>query len=252
MEFKVKLEQFEGPFDLLLHLVEKAELDISEINISKITDEYLKYVERLEKLDLEGVSDFLIVAATLIEIKGRSLLPNRKKKLPDSEEVEDPREQLVRRLLEYKRYKEVAEVLEQMAAKQNAFHTRAPEVLKDSKEPLNLSLSNLYSAFQKALERSPIPDRPKSHEIKKEKITIEQKMSFIKLELTKNNNLSFQRLMLGCLSREEKVLTFLAILELIRIKMIKVTQYQSFGDITITARKRGDENWNEGEVSTTA
>ncbi|WP_353892322.1 segregation/condensation protein A [Proteinivorax hydrogeniformans] len=251
MEFKVKLEQFEGPFDLLLHLVEKAEVDINEISISQITDEYLRYVEELEKLDLEGVSEFLVVAATLIDIKSRSLLPKRKKIISENEEIEDPREQLVRRLLEYKRYKEVSTILEEMAERQNAFHTRPPEVIKEKKGPVKLSLNSLYSAFQRALDKSPIKEE-KPHEVKKEKITIDDKMVTLKKKLYKSKSLSFNDIMLECKSREEMVLTFLAMLELIRVNEISVTQKEYFGDIIIKAKKRGDENWNKGETSTIA
>lgn len=245
MEFNVKLSSFEGPFDLLLHLVEKAQVDINEISIAQITDDFLKAIKGMEALDLEVTSEFLVVAATLIDIKSRTLLPI-KRSVGDSGELEDPRQELIRRLLEYKKYKEVSQAMLEMAGGAQCYHTRVPEVIEPQYRPVNLSLNQLFQAFQRALDRSEaLKEKPESvHHIQKEEVSISQQMEYIYTTLKEKDCLSFSDLLLNSPSRYYIVISFLAVLELIRIKKIIVVQDELFSDINLFLR---EDETNGGE-----
>lgn len=239
MEFNVKLSSFEGPFDLLLHLVEKAQVDINEISIAQITDDFLKAIKGMEALDLEVTSEFLLIAATLIDIKSRTLLPVKRSQGDSCEQLEDPRQELIRRLLEYKKYKEVSQVMLEMAGGAQCYHTKAPEVIEPQYRPVNLSLNQLFQAFQRALDRSEaLKEKPESvHHIQKEEVSISQQMEYIYTNLKGKESLSFSTLLINSESRYYIVITFLAVLELIRIKKIVVVQDELFSDINLFLRE---------------
>lgn len=239
MDYKIKLDIFEGPLDLLLYLIRKNDLDITDIAITRITEQYLSYIEMMKILDLEIVGDFLVMAATLIQIKSRTLLPK------DPEEVEnpneDPRDELVRRLNEYKRFKEIADGLQEKEQFRRDLFPRMisdddrKKIMDDAKEVyFDSSLFDLISALSEALRK--VPEQT-THEIHREEFTVEQKIHDILHKLLDEDQIVLQQLFLQAHSRPEMIVTFLAVLELIRLKEIKIVQQEVFGDITVLRNK---------------
>lgn len=236
MSYKVKLEIFEGPLDLLLYLIKKDEIDIYDIPIAGITEQYLGYLEFMKLLDLNIAGEFLVMAATLMQIKSRMLLPEPAK--GDEEELEgDPRAELVRRLIEYKRFKEAASRLQEKAARQKDLFKRGVggvETEDDSDNLFEASLFDLITAFNKVMK-----DVPKElfHEVAKDEFTVEEKMHDIFHLLVKQPSLSFMELFRRAKNRLEIITTFLAVLELTRLKEIIAVQSAAFGDIKIERNK---------------
>lgn len=233
MTYKVKLEVFEGPLDLLLYLIKKEELNIYDIPITKITDQYLEYLELMKLLDLDIAGEFLVMAATLMHIKSRMLLPPDQ--LEQEEIEEDPRAELVRRLLEYKKFKEVASQLAAMESQQKHLFPRVgslqPEEITIPKDMLfEANLFDLITAFTKVLK-----DIPKDvfHEVIKDEFTVSQKMHDILHMMVAKQSIFFLDLFKAAKNKREMITTFLAILELIRLKTILVKQSVTFGDIEI-------------------
>lgn len=247
MTYKVKLEVFEGPLDLLLYLIKKEELDIKDIPIAKVTDQYLEYLELMQLLDLNIAGEFLVMAATLMHIKSKMLLPPDET-AEDQEEV-DPREELVKRLLEYKKFKEAAAELSQMAKEQKHFFPRvgtpAPGEETLPKDILfEASLFDLITAFTKVLK-----DIPKDvfHEVVKEEFTVSQKMHDILHMMVEKPSIYFFDLFKKAKNKREMIIIFLALLELIKMKTVIVSQPQDFGDIEILRcveeiKPAGDKN----------
>src|SRR3990172_11736852 len=234
MTYSVKTQAFEGPLDLLLHLIKKNEIDIYDIPIADITRQYLEYLEIMKTLNLDVAGEFLVVAATLLHIKSRMLLPVPEE--PEQDE-EDPRADLVRQLLEYQNIKEAAfsldkrEILERDVFVRKAF----PEELEaeGQQQDVNLeglTLFELIEAFKKVIAELP---EETVHEVFSERISIGDKISFILEALESEDNISFYDLLKGGRDRPEIVVTFLAILELIKLKMIKVHQVASRGPIWV-------------------
>jgi len=230
----VKLPLFEGPLDLLLFLIERQEIDIYDIPIATITEQYLQYLAMLEAFDVEVAADFLVMAATLIEIKSRMLLPREEQ--PEEEQTEegvDPRAELVARLLEYKQYKEVSTMLRQRQQEQAYVFTR---LLTDEESPDNFVLvgmtaDHLWAAFQQALARA---ERAGPQQIIKPRFSVREKMALImRRVLSTGDGISFVALFEDDRSKLEVIVTFLALLELIRLHRIRVRQRQSFGEIMI-------------------
>jgi segregation and condensation protein A len=236
MSYKVKLEVFEGPLDLLLYLIKKDEIDIKDIPIAKITDQYLQYLELMKMLDLNIAGEFILMAATLMHIKSKMLLP------PDDSDEEaeevDPRAELVQRLLEYKKFKEAAGELFQRERKQEDFFSPGvPDEAKESGEEtvyFEASLFDLISAFNKIMK-----DIPKQafHELVKDEFTVEEKMHDIFHLLVKRPVVLFTEFFKKAKNKREIITTFLAILELIRLKEILVIQRSVFGEIEIMQNK---------------
>ena len=233
MTYKVKLEVFEGPLDLLLYLIKKEELNIYDIPIAKITDQYLEYLELMQLLDLSIAGDFLVMAATLMHIKSKLLLPPDPLAPPEEIE-EDPRAELVRRLLEYKKFKEAAGELSQMEQQQRHFFARVgdgKEQADSSQDELfEASLFDLITAFTKVLK-----DVPKDffHQVVKDEFTVSEKMHDIIHLMVERPRILFADLFKDAKHKIEVITIFLAVLELIRLKEIIVTQVTSFGDIEI-------------------
>lgn len=233
MSYKVKLDIFEGPLDLLLYLIKKSEVDIYDIPISKITEQYLEYMEFMRILNLDIAGEFLVMAATLMHIKSRMLLPPDERAIEEEEE-EDPREELVRRLLEYQKFKEAADELRGLEARrQDTFVRKLKPQVEGAGRPLGepffeASLFDLLSAFSKALK-----DMPKEifQEIIKDEFTIEGKMHDLYHTLARESTLFLSKLIGNAKSKIEIIATFLAILELIRLKEILVFQDEAFSDI---------------------
>ncbi|MEE8317579.1 MAG: segregation/condensation protein A [Candidatus Omnitrophota bacterium] len=235
MSYKVKLEVFEGPLDLLLYLIKKNEIDIYDIPVATITEQYLEYLELMRMLDLNIAGEFLVMAATLIHIKSKMLLPLEEKEILPEEE-EDPREELVRRLLEYKKFKEVAGVLQDLEGQRKKMFTRATVLEVDSGEKFfEASLFDLITALTRVLK-----DVPKEifQEIVKDEFTVEQKVHDLLHMLVEKSTLQLSELFAKAKNRLEIIATFLAILELIRLKEIIVVQKKSFDEIEVMRNEK--------------
>jgi len=237
MAYRVKLTNFEGPLDLLLFLIKKSEVDIYDIPIANITRQYLEYVAILQMLDLEVAGDFILLAATLIRIKAQMLLP----KSPESEEVEeeDPRQELVRRLLEYQRYKEVAEHLSVFEANERYFYARGHLDLNfddnDFSDWLdyskgNVSLFDLMAVFKQVLMRVP---KELQHKVERLPISVEEQIEYIQQELQIGKRLLFISLLQKLPGKIYMIVTFIALLEMMRRGMATATQSGPYGEIWI-------------------
>ncbi|HHU83431.1 MAG TPA: segregation/condensation protein A [Firmicutes bacterium] len=245
-EYKIKLDVFEGPLDLLLYLIERAEIDIYDIPIAYITDEYLAYLRTIELLDLYYAGDFLVMASTLMQIKARMLLPRSPETVADEEEEEeDPRRELVERLLEYKKVKEAAAVLRTQEEEWSRLYYRSAGEFPDLEEekpddPLggDLSLWDLIQAFRSLLEsftpRLEVEGMPVAQE------SVQDRMEEILERLSRKPQIYFSILFSGLPTKKSMVTCFLAILELIRMQRIRVRQDRLFGDIEITRAKEDD------------
>ncbi len=237
---RVKLEFFEGPLDLLLHLIRKNEVNIYEIPIALITEQYLAYIELMQELNLDVAGEFLVEAATLIHIKSRTLLP-RPDPTQDGAEEEDPREALVRRLLEHQKYKAAAELLHDRETLRSAQFMRADASVAaaagDEYEPeLEVDLFSLLNAFRSVLERAKGRARMV---LPPEQISIEDRMHQLLERLSEHEACGFEDLFAdGDGSRPFMIVTFLALLEMIRLKLIRVFQGGSFAAIRVYKRAR--------------
>ncbi|HUJ19025.1 MAG TPA: segregation/condensation protein A [Nitrospirota bacterium] len=233
MSYQIKLEIFEGPMDLLLHLIKKHELDIYSIPIALITQQYLEYLELMKSLDMEIAGEFLVMASTLTHIKSRMLLPPPENPDADEEGV-DPRAELIRRLLEYKSFKEAAGSLGGKEETWSQVYTRqaetAPDVPADD-EPLlfDFHLFDLLSALKDVMAR--VPDA--QFEVTAETVSITEKISQILARLETVDSVLFADLFEGSTSRLQVIGTFLALLELIKTRAAKVFQVEQFGAIRI-------------------
>ncbi len=239
-ECRVQLEVFEGPLDLLLYLIRKEEVDIYDIPIERITTQYMEYLGLMRMLDLNIAGEFIVMAATLMMIKSRMLLPEEDRPALEPEE-EDPRWDLVRRLVEYKKFKEAAEhLLQREILQENVFphggEPTAPSVEPDPSLALeNISLFDLLAAFNQALKRIQTEDLT---EIFAEQFTVADKIEEILLRARGGRPLAFSSLFREAATRHEIVCTFLALLELVRLRQVTVRQEADFGDITIWSAER--------------
>ena len=236
MAYRVKLRNFEGPLDLLLFLIKKNEVDIYDIPISEITRQYLEYVEIIKLLDLDGASEFILLAATLIRIKAKMLLP--RPELEDEDEIVDPRFELVTRLLEYKRFKEVAHKLADFEERRRQIYNRGSvEEFEPTEEPFdlgeNVNLFTLIATFKQVLDRLP---KVTYHEVIDIKISMEEQIDYVLEQLAVAKSISFYDLMMQIGDRLRIVVTFIALLELVKRGEIKLRQSVPFGEIWI-ARK---------------
>ena len=233
MTYKVKLEIFEGPLDLLLYLIKKEELDIYDIPIAKITDQYLEYLEMMKLLDLDIAGEFIVMAATLMHIKSRMLLPPDE--VPQEEmPEEDPREELVKKLIEYKKFKEVADKLAEKETATSRLYTRASDekpILEIEDSPFfEASIFDLLTAFSKVLKEVP---KETFHRIIKDKFTVGEKIHDIFHMLVNEPKIYFSKLFKQATGKLEIIVTFLAVLELIRLKEILIVQKEPFAEIEI-------------------
>ncbi|MBI4853252.1 MAG: segregation/condensation protein A [Acidobacteria bacterium] len=231
--YKIKLEVFEGPLDLLLYLIKKDEIDIYDIPIAYITEEYLKYVRAMQELDIDLAGEFLVMAATLIHIKSKMLLPISSTQASELEDVADPRQELVNRLLEHKKFKAAAETLWSRAEIEQAVFTRAPiDSDKDNPE-IAATIFDLVSMFKKILERR---KEEIQVEIANDKLTLAQKIKEIKGLLSLKEQISVSELFNNAKSRTEIVIIFLAVLELTKESIIGLVQTETFGELIATRR----------------
>jgi segregation and condensation protein A len=239
--YKVKLDQFEGPLDLLLHLIRKNELNIYDIPISLITEQYLGFIELMQELNLDVAGEFLVMASTLIHIKSRMLLPRPESAQDALVDEEDPREVLVRRLLEHQKYKAAAELLHDRETLRSAQFlrpdARVADAAGDEYEPeLEVDLFSLLAAFRGVLQRA--SQRPRMV-LPPEQISIEDRMHQLLGRLSETEACGFEDLFGdGDDSRAFMIVTFLALLEMIRLKLIRVFQSGGFGPIRVYKRAR--------------
>jgi segregation and condensation protein A len=227
LTYKIKLPQFEGPFDLLLFFIERDELDIYDIPISKITEDFLSYIQQLNEMKLEVASDFILVAATLMKIKARMLIP--RKELDEFGEEIDPRQELVDRLLEYKRYKEVINEFKHMEALRQKITTRG-NVLEEIKmiagkyatetELNKLSLYRLMKVFEKVTQRMEEAEEVK-HRVIKYPFTVEEERDTI-LKVIEKKEQKFEKIFESCKNRIQAIFRFLALLEMIQLNRVSV------------------------------
>ncbi len=247
MSLEVKLQVFEGPLDLLMHLIDKNQIDIYDIPIVTITEQYLAYIDAMQREDMDVTSEFLVMAATLINIKCKMLLP---KEVNEEGEEEDPRAELVEKLLEYKMYKYMAYELKdmQMDADLQWFrHKDLPKEVKDYEMPIDFSdligdatLGKLNEIFQDLLKRQEDkvdPIRSKFGNIEKEEIDMDAKTLYIKAYIREHKQFSFKQLLEKQSSKTEIIVTFLVVLEEMKLGEIEIEQDTTFGDIIITSRK---------------
>jgi segregation and condensation protein A len=236
-DYKVKLEVFEGPLDLLLYLIKKEEVDIYDIPIERITNQYMEYLSLMKLLNLEVAGEFLVMAATLMYIKSRLLLPaDQQIADPEAEDGEDPRWELIRQLVEYKKFKDAAAQLALREEEQTKIFPRRggddTGVESGQEVPLaEVSIFDLINAFQQVLKKA--GERAEFHEIIEERFTVSDKIEEILYTLRDQTELRFGDLFEKASSRTEAVVTFLALLELIRLKRLKVRQPEAFGEIVV-------------------
>lgn len=245
MAISVKLEVFEGPLDLLLHLIEKNKIDIYDIPIVMITEQYLDYIKQMETQDMNVMSEFLVMAATLIDIKCRMLLP---KEVNEEGEEEDPRAELVQKLLEYKMYKYMSFELRDRQVDAGKTWYKKPMLPKEVEEyqyPINyeeligdMNLAKLHEIFKGVMRRQEDkidPIRSQFGKIEKDEINLEEKQSYIEEFVKNHKHFSFRGLLEKQGSKMEVIVTFLAVLEMMKQGMITIEQESAFSDIMITS-----------------
>jgi segregation and condensation protein A len=236
MEMTFIIDDFEGPLDLLLHLIKEKKMDLLNIKIEVIIDEYLKFIDKMEKMNLNIASSYLVMASELIEMKSRLLLPRNQEE--DTIE-EDPKEQLVNRLIEYQKYKDLTEDFKELETERKMIYTRLPESLKeysDSEKVINnsdVTLDDLLLAFQKFLERKKL-EQPLNTRVTRKEMSVEERSVSIRNILKSKKKVNFLELF-DVLNKEYVVVTFLAILEMARKNEIKISQEEKYGNIICEA-----------------
>ena len=247
MAISVKLEVFEGPLDLLLHLIDKNKIDIYDIPIVEITEQYLDYIRQMETEDMNVMSEFLVMAATLLDIKCRMLLP---KEVNEEGEEEDPRAELVQRLLEYKMYKFMSYELKdrQMDAGKSFYREKhLPKEVADYKQPIDyddligeMNLQKLQDIFKSVVRRQEDkvdPIRANYGNIEKDEIDIDAKAGYVEEYIRQHKTFSFRELLEKQNSKMEIIVTFLVILEMMKTGQIDIVQENIFDDIIITSKE---------------
>ncbi len=254
MSLNIKIENFEGPFDLLLHLIKKNKMDIYDIKIYDITSQYLEYINVMEEMDLEITSEFIVIAATLIEIKSKMLLPKPKfNENAMDEDEEDPRKELIRKLVEYKKFKEASKFFKNREQGIGRMFSKKPEIIEEKKkivEPQNflkgITILHLFEIYNKLLNLYMNKMNTSSvinKEIPLDKFKIEDKIEYLKKTIIGDEKIVFSTLAKQCSSKIELVVTFLALLELIKLRFITVVQENNFKEIYV---ERIDENEGYG------
>jgi segregation and condensation protein A len=238
--YPIRLENFEGPLDLLIHLIKKSEVNVYDIPIALITGQYLEYIELMQEMNLDVAGEFLVMAATLIHIKSRMLLPRPPTDAELAGEEEDPREALVRRLIEHQRFKVAAELLHERETWRSAQWPRSDAAVADAAgeevEPeLEVDLFSLLAAFRGVLERA--KNRPRVL-LPPEQISIESRIEVLLTRLSETEACGFEDLFGDVSGRGDLIVTFLALLEMIRLKLVRIFQSGPFGPIRVYKRAR--------------
>lgn len=236
-DYKVKFEVFEGPLDLLLYLIKKQEVDIYEVNLTQLATQFVEYVDLMRMLDLEIAGEFLVMAATLMYIKSRELLPkDQQVEAEQEDDTSDPRWELIRQLVEYKKFKDAASQLQAMEIRQEGVYPRLP--IKPEFEPDNTkpkpeaTLFDLLNAVNAIIKR--VAAKEQTRDIFEDRWTVSEKIEVLLRRISDHPTLRFSDLFAGATSRTEVVVTFLAVLELMRLKQIVATQTAEFGEIEIS------------------
>lgn len=241
MSCEISLDKFEGPLDLLLHLIRREEMDIYEIEIAQITKQYLDFIDAMQSLNLDVAGEYLVMAATLLQIKSRMLLPVHEEEKQEEEEV-DPRAELIRRLLEYQRYKDAALTFASLPQlDRDIFLT--PPLGDDEQGELGpelepVSLYALVEAFQEVLKKAP---KDFVHEVTAEHLSITERIQTILDRLQERSQLPFTELLAGSLDRSEVVVMFLAMLELVKMSLVKIYQNQRCAEIWLAPAVAGGD-----------
>lgn len=251
MSYKVKIQAFEGPFDLLVYLIENAQMNIYDIEISSITGQYLDYISAMKEMNIAVATEFMVLASSLIEIKSKMILP----RISQSGECvidEDPRTELVTRLLEYKKYKKAAEILQQQEEVQFDIFEKPQEdisqYLETPDEYLSLDLKQFASAFSAFIQKRQRIEAVRRHytRIKRDRATTESRIAYIAARLRQKAGriFSFRELIPDAGNRYDTVVTFVSILEMAKERVIKIRQKKAYGDIEVEAGER----LNEGDI----
>ena len=247
MELTVKLEAFEGPLDLLLHLLEKNKVNIYDIPIVEITNQYMDYIKEMERRDLNVMSEFLVMAATLLDIKSKMLLPAQPK--DEAEEEMDPRAELVQQLLEYKMYKYISYELKDRQVDAEKLMFKQPTIPKEVaayEEPINIEeildgitlekLNMIFKSIMLRQENKIDPIRSKFGKIEKEEVNLSEKINYLENYVKEKRRFGFRSLFVDKSSKMEVIVTFLAVLELMKTGKILISQEYTFDDITIESK----------------
>jgi segregation and condensation protein A len=245
MAYRVRLDVFEGPLDLLLHLVKKNEVDLSDLPVATITDQYLAYIDLLQQLDLDRAGEYLVMAATLLHLKSRLLLPSEE--VVDEESGEDPRAELARQLLEYQRFREAAEMLDRNSMLGRDVFTRVPlrneaidgqDVVRDVMDEIyDVSLGDLLDALQEVLKNA---EPGIVHQVLLEQVSLRERVCLVLDLLRERTQVAFTDLFSTDISRLQILVTFLAALELVRTRIIDINQDERFGPIMLTLAVSAD------------
>jgi segregation and condensation protein A len=231
--YRVKLEIFEGPLDLLLYLIKKDEIDIYDIPIARITEQYLGYLDLMQELDISVAGDFLVMASTLIYIKSKTLLPPEPKVDGEEDLGEDPRAELVERLLEYQKFKSASQMLYSRGEIESACYTRGPLETDGNNPEVSTTLFDLLRVFREVLKRA---EAQIEMEIARDEMTIAEKLAQIHAMLEEMERINVRELFEISRSKRELIITFLALLELVKEWKIYLTQSEPFGDIFASRR----------------
>lgn len=239
MEYVITIDNFDGPLDLLLHLIKKTDIDIYDISIEEITKQYLSYINAMKNMNLDIASEYLVMASELMEIKSTSLLP--KSHIEEDEYVEDPKETLIKRLIEYKRYKELVPSFQDLEDERHKEFTKTPSDLSEFKkeneeiEISDLSLEDLTSAFKEFLKRKEL-EKPLNTKITKREYSVKKRNSEIRDILKKKKKVEFEELF-DIMSKDYIVVTFLSILDLARKQDLCIKQEDNFKKIYLSLRE---------------
>ena len=227
--YKVDLDVFEGPLDLLLHLIKKNDVDIIDIPISLILEQYMEYLNLLDELNIDMAGDFLLMASELTHIKSKLLLPDHEQGEEEAE-GDDPRAELIRRLLEYQRYKEAANTLaaRPMLGRDVFAHGMTPDPIEEEEAPVEVDLFQLISCFYEMLKKAPTTT---IHEVRVERVSVTERIYELMDMLRGQKMMEFRNLFAGQATRDRLIVTFLAVLEMVRLKVLQMTQNQTYGEI---------------------
>lgn len=240
-EYKIKIDEFEGPFDLLLHLIKENDIDIYDIKIEKITREYLKYIKKMKELNLTVESGYLVMACELLEIKSKMLLPKKEENKEEDLYEENPKELLVQRILTYKKYKEITEELKKYEEKRKEIYIKEPENLKeyakDEDNSSDLNLEDLMNAFNEIIKRKE-QSIPLQTKITKKELSVSQRVFKIRSILKEKKTVRFEELF-DASSKEEIIVSFLSILEMFKKNEIIIKQDANFKFITVSLKDGG-------------
>ena len=238
MDYKVMIDEFEGPLDLLLHLIKEDNIDIYDIKIEVITSQYLDYIKAMKDLNLSVASEYLVMASELVEMKSKMLLPKKKEEIIDEYE-EDPREVLIERLLAYKQYKEITSEFKDLEKTRKLIITKEAENLsyyaRESENKENLSVDDLIEAFNALLKRKEL-DKPIATKITKKELSVNEKIVSIKNILRSKKKIRFEELF-EVATKEEIIISFLSILEMVKKDEILIVQDNNFKSITISLKE---------------